>query len=106
MRPDRQVRHALAAVAGRAASKEAPGHRHPQRLRPLEEEVLRFPLHPHPGEEVPRQLLRLQAGSALILLFGLLCRYRAKLHRFTLFPFNETEHYARNKRASSCWVET
>lgn len=84
--PDQQVRHALAAVAGRASPEETPRHRHPERLRPLEEELLRFPLHPHPGEEVRRQLLRLQVGPALLLLSGLLCRYRPPVSRVTLVP--------------------
>lgn len=79
--PDQQVRHALAAVAGRASPEEAPRRRDPEGLRPLEEEVLRLPLHPHPGEEVPGQLLRLPAGPALVLLSGLLRRYRATVSR-------------------------
>lgn len=58
--PCEQMWHPLPAVAGWASPQEKGGHRHPQGLRPLEEELLRVPLHPHQGQEVSRQLLRLQ----------------------------------------------
>lgn len=73
--PCGQMRHPLPAVAGGASPEDEGRHRHPPGVWPLEEELLRFQVHPHPGQEVQGQLLRLQVHSAVSLLFGLLCRY-------------------------------
>lgn len=75
VRPRQQVRHPLPAVAVGASPEEKAGHRHPQCVRPLEEEMLRLPVQPHPGQEVSRQLLRLQVRASNVLLSGLLRRY-------------------------------
>lgn len=103
MHPDQQVRHALAAVAGRASPEETPRRRHPERLRPLEEAVLRLPLHPHPGEEVPGQLLRLQVGPALVLLSGLLRRYPAPARLSQRFR-QELNRFPLSRRKLKCGI--
>lgn len=82
--PCEQMWHPLPAVDGWASPQEKGGHRHPQGLRPLEEKLLRFPVHPHPGQEVSWQLLRLQVHCAGILLFSLLRRYGLKICVFLM----------------------
>lgn len=74
VRPREQMWHPRPPVADGAPPEEEGRRRDPQRVRPLEEEVLRFPLHPHPGEEVSWELLRLQVHAAHVLFSGLLCR--------------------------------
>lgn len=73
--PCEQMRHPLPAVAGGAAPEDEGRRRHPPGVWPLEEELLRLQVQPHPGQEVQGQLLRLQVHSAIGLLSGLLCRY-------------------------------
>lgn len=62
--PYEQMWHTLPTVAGRTSPKEEERHCHPQCLWPLEEELLCFQIHPHPGQEVSWQLLCLQVHSA------------------------------------------
>ena len=75
VRPCEQVQHPRPLVADWASPQEEGGHRHPPGLRPLEEELLRLQIHRHPGQEVPRQLLRVQVHPAGVLWSGLLRGY-------------------------------
>lgn len=73
--PGEQMRHPRATVACGDSPQEEGRRRQTQRVRPLEEELLRLPLQPDQGEEVSRQLLRLPVHQAHSLLPGLLRRY-------------------------------